>query len=269
MIANSSNMKDTAVWQKIWIGDAVKNSGSGFTTLVAGSISVGKSAGAGIGETDNLAYLLKATANYNTNTDKYFMDVAMITADGLVATRTVDDVTNDSGALLIDGTAPVGKEIAALPAGSIVAFEMTASEDEADSNEWILSIGQKDANTYTYVNDKITDWTKAASYKANLGDYSCFAVQIGIADDEFIGFYPKSNKQDGSDNDTWADNLVILEKDKYNFGVIAIDDNNFVEGGDIDTISENDVIAEGAHNAIIVTDDDGDVIRVFTFYNNL
>ena len=153
----------------------------------------------------------------------------------------------------------------AIAPGAIVAYEMTASEDEADTNEWVLSIGEVDADFDNYVDDESKDWDNdAEAYTEGV-----YQVQIGIEDDQFIGFFPYSHSQTGEDDDDWADKLVVVEKDKYNFATIAIDDTNFIEGGDIETISDSDVVESGDYNAIIVVDSEGEITRVFSLYNRI
>jgi len=270
-----------AVWAKVgdavnagefaatWFGDAVTDIVNNRISLIAGVMSSGETAGAGLVDVDNIAYLLKAKEKFNVATSKWYLEVAMINQNGLINTRTVDDVTTDTGAIF-DFAERANYEDS-LPAGSIVVYGMTAAEEEGDTSEWILSIGTNQVggkglgdveSVYEYsMTDMYPDGT-------TLVDTGYFAVQLAVLEDDAVGFFPITHKNEEEyEPGEWAEDMYMEEADEYNFAVIAIDDNNFVEGGDAELITESDDVKAGDYNAIICVEG-GKIVRIFSLYNN-
>ena len=183
----------------------------------------------------------------------------MITKNGLVSTRTIDEANNGSAVWNPSTGETVGSE--AIPAGSLAIYEMCAAEDGSDA-EWIMSL---ETNGGKGLQSAMV--TAGANIGAAPAD-GYYAVQIGVVDEKQIGFFPNTHTQDeNTTKENWSNGMLTLDVDKYRFNVVAIDDVTFIEDGDIETISYSDTVAEGDYNAIIVVEDK-EIITVFSLYNN-
>ena len=240
------------------VASAVENTGlDSIKTLLVGSLSIGTELTGIVAKTENIAYLLKAEKNYNVNTSKWYLDVEMITENGLVSTRTIDEVPDDMGNTNthFGGSPEIGDE--AMERGTLVVYKMTASQEEGDTNEWIASIG--DNNGLGSIEKMSTALDTNASY--NDGYYY---VTIAAVRNNLIGFYPYGWSHDGESSLPAASSTI--ETDKNDYKVIAIDNDEFVEGGDIETVGDGDYVRETDKNAILVVEGQK-VTRVFSLHN--
>ena len=217
------------------------SSTSGVRSILVGAMTVGKELGLSAfgAELEDIAYVVNVEKNYNLETNEWYLEVVLISENGLLEAKTIDEVRNHKGQNIYFTDNKIGEEPDELKAGDIVSFSY--------ADGYIQSIGALEFTNYS------------KDIKNGV-----FKVSIAAEQNDLIGFF--ANKElAGNENEFIVD--YTLEKDEHNFKVIAIDDGNFVEDGDIEVISDGDIISADDFNAIIVVED-GKIIRIFSLYNN-
>lgn len=233
-----------------WNCAYVASNDKSMPAIIAATMPMGKTEPTVMPETDNVAYLVEAKYGYDYDNYEFFANVTMVTADGLVETKTVGNINSkigDTGAAY-GGTpkAVTGSITGEFVRGSIIAYAL-------DANGVITALGLR----------ATTDGGKYGMQNAIPTSGFAYAT-IASVTEKSIGYYAWSN----AEIDTEEATVNAIKRNKYEFEVIGIDDGNFVEDAEIETTGRGDVVPAGAYNAIIQTRS-GEVVRVFTMYGNI
>ncbi len=216
---------------------AVEGNTTGLNTVLVGAIQVADEGSFGT-KLEDIAYVIEAKQNYNINTDEWYLDLVLITDNGILETRSIDDVRDGKGKKY--ETVKVGATPADLEKGKIVSYKY--------ADGLIQSIGALADTSVKLVN-------VADEYKDEIYYFEKTKDEWEIAEKNF------NASEEG------IITVKTIDKDEHNFKVIAIDDNEFVEGGEIEYVAIGDIIKANGYNAILVLEE-GKVIRVFSIYNN-
>lgn len=224
----------------------VVSSDASMPTLVAGAVTVSKKKPTISPKTDTVAYLVEAKYQYNFDTDKWYATVKMIGDKGPINTYSVDEINDIMG----DGNSITsGQKPAGFDHGAIVEYKI--------NSENILT-------SMSVERGKIENMKKVPS-SSNPSDGFYYANIADVRND-LIGFYPYSTSELTTvDGKLPAASRVFTLDDDYK--VVAIDDDQFVEEGGIETVSDSMDIAAEQFNAIIQVRS-GKVVRVFSLHNN-
>jgi len=230
----------------------VKSSDKSMPAIVVATMPMGKKEPTVMPETDNVAYLVEAKYGYDSENFEYFANITMITADGLVETKTVNGIDTKIGDTGSYGAVPQAKSGAILgnfERGSIIDFAL-------DDNGIITALALRAVPDSADPN---------ASLKKAVPSTGFAYATIASVGDKNIGYYEYTTT---GYNVEEATNMQSIKRNKYEFEVIAIDDGSFVEGGEIETVGRKDTVGSGAYNAIIQTRS-GEVVRIFSMYGNI
>ena len=229
----------------LWAASALQNTGiDNLTTLLVGSMTVGTEMPNIATMNDTVGYLLKAEQNYNIETSKWYLDVAMITDQGLFETRTIDEVPDDNGSTSRWFSNPeVGKE--PIPSGPIVSYKTSASDVEGEG-DIITSLGDNNGRG-------AIEAMETTISTGDTIDNGFYYVNISAVRGDLVGFYPYSDTAIEVDNETGRLPAATdtLSKDKNEFTLICIDDGEYVENGEVAVVSDADDLPAHSKNAII------------------
>ena len=229
----------------LWAASALQNTGiDNLTTLLVGSMTVGTEMPNIATMNDTVGYLLSAEYNYNIETSKWYLEVAMITDQGLFETRTIDEVPDDNGSTSRWFANPeVGED--AIDPGTIVSYKTSASDVEGEG-DIITSLGDNNGR------GAISEMAQTISTNDTI-DNGFYYVNISAVRGELVGFYPYKDTAYEIDNSTGRlpPATDTLSKDKNEFTLICIDDGEYVEGGEVAVVSDADIIPAKSKNAII------------------
>lgn len=221
-------------------------SNDNMKTVIAATMPMGKTEPTIMPETDNIAYLVEAKYGYDYDNYEFFANVTMVTAEGLVETTTVGNINNkigDTGAAY--GGTPkttTGAVKGEFVRGAIIEYAL-------DADGVITALGLR---------------ANPADMATSIPSTGFAYATIASVGDKNIAYYAYSS----SAIDTETAPIQSIKRNKYEFEVIAIDDGNFVEGGEVETVGKNDSISAGAYNAIVQTRS-GEVVRIFSIYGNI
>ena len=120
----------------------IKSSTShGMRSVLVGAMSIGAELDNFNAEVEDLAYIVSVKKNYNIDTNEWYLDVEMITEDGYLVARSVDEVRNHKGQNVYFTDNKIGATPDSLKPGSIVTYNY--------ADGFIQSIGAFDFDTYT------------------------------------------------------------------------------------------------------------------------
>ena len=224
----------------------IANSDGSMPALVAAAVTVSKKKPNIFPTTDTVAYLVEAKYQYNFDTSKWYATVKMIGDKGPINTYTVDEINTVLG----DGSIKNGDQPAGFDHGAIVEYKI-------NSENILTSISVE--------RGKIDNMKKTPD-ASNPADGFYFA-NIAEVRGDLLGFYYYRSGALLADVDGKLPNVdrVFTLDDDYE--VVAIDDDEFVEDGGIETIPDSMDIAAGQVNAVIQVRS-GKVVRVFSLHNN-
>ncbi len=229
------------------LSSAIINTNSGNNTVVAFSMTHGdKLDNIKYHSSDAVAYIVSAKQNFNTATGAAYANIKMITVDGLVSARTIDDVTTLTNTSVFSEAAGYVGDIAGYEPGTIVKYAINA--------DGVITTIDNDGVPAASIGGTL-DTTNEGFYK----------ITIVAATSDRITFYNSDDDVplDGSKLDTSYSDAVLFSEDGVE--IITIDDNDFVEGAFIATASRGEALTAGHFNAIAQVDADGYVCRIFSF----
>lgn len=200
-------------------------------------------------KTGGFAYVLDAEYDYNYETANYFANFTLIGQDGLIEATTIEEIDTD-----LNDTAAVGaipkdgnnnnKVFArgAIANARIANGKITAIEVLADINDLKTPIQQNAQNGFYYASI------------ASVGSRS-------------VALYPYSSNANDTDNASPAAVSFNIVDNTNNFITFAIDGEEFVEDGEIETVTKGETIPAGGFNAIVHIDN-GAIAKIISLHNN-
>ena len=224
----------------------VASNDKSMPAIIAATMPMGKTEPTIMPETDNIAYLVEAKYGYDYDNYEFFANVTMVTATGLVETTTVGNINNkigDTGAAY--GGTPkttTGAVKGEFVRGAIIEYAL-------DADGVITALGLR---------------ANPADMQTSIPSTGFAYATIASVGEKSIGYYAWSS----APIDTEEATVTAIKRNKYEFETIAIDDGNFVEGGEVETVGHGDSITGGAYNAIVQTRS-GEVVRIFSIYGNI
>ena len=166
-------------------------------------------------DSHDIAYVVNATQRYNSTTDLYYLDINMITADGNVNIKTIEDVQDFTGNTVLDNNT----------IGRIEEYEGAIINYETNGDV-ITKLDFVDEDTYFY-------------------------ATITNERNDVVSYYEISNTEITVDN-TMPKSLTYHE-DGYT--IIGIDEEDYIGETLTKISNRQDIIAADYYNAIIVIDE--------------
>lgn len=223
-------------------GSFVESTSSTMRTLLVGAMSAGKKEPTVVPMTDTVAYLLSARQQYNFDSSEWYLTVKMIGDKGLIDTTSVDDLSG----FKFEGN--IDTEPKDYTRGTMVRYKL-------DSDNKITS----------FSNDlgKISDMAVTLDTTKTIQN-GFYYVNIAEIRGNLLGFYPYGVAVDLVNNKLPAtSNTLTLDKE---YDVVAIDNGDFIEGGDVETVSNYSAITATQKNAIVQISSEK-VIRIISLHN--
>ncbi len=241
--ADAKNKKSVANYGYVLNSGVTKN-------VVVAAYSVGDSKPTITPKTGGFAYVLDAEYDYNYDTSNYFATFTLIGEDGLITAKTAEQIDIDLNDTAKVGGIPKDNDGATkgefkrgtIANARISGDKITAIEILADLNALATPITAQTTNGFFYATI------------ANVGSRS-------------ITLYPYSTVANDTENASPAAIPFNIVENTNNFVQIAIDGDEFVEDGEIETITKNETIPAKGFNAIVHIDN-GAIAKVISLHNN-
>lgn len=240
-------------------GGAKSTTRYGFVTntglvsnVVVAAYGIGLNKPTIIPKTGGFAYVLDAEYDYNYETNNYFANFTLIGQDGLIETTTIEEIDTD-----LNDTAAVG----AVPKdgnNGNKAFARGSIANARISDGKIIAI------------QLLADIAQLQTTLAkNNGSYATgfYYANIASVGARTVTLYPYSANANDTDNASPAAISLNIVDNTNNFITFAIDGEEFVEDGEIETVTKGETIPAGAANAIIHVENNV-ITKIISLHNN-
>ncbi len=225
----------------------VLNATKGYNKgIVAMAMTVGNEAADDTGdaaEADALAYVVASTQKYNAATQEYYLQMTLITEDGLFTTKTVDSVPdfNNTALGIPEG---IGKVTGDFKAGTFIEYALDAE------------------GVITNMDD---NWE--SNIKKNIGAAAEGLYLVNAVSERNGSLFFFNTDSAIADLKNATPDSIKFAEDGYD--VITIDGEEYV-GESIIKISAREVSLQADKgNAVIQINDEGEIVRVFSFVEGI
>jgi len=225
--------------------------------VVAASVTVGAALSQGraaVKSSPTLGYVVSAEQRYNVSTDKYYATLTLISEDGKISTKTVDDVQNYSSVSMLDPDYGVGKLDSWR--GAFVSYEL--NDDGVISNidtcdEYGCPYDVK--NTFDYSYGQPAQGLYLVNTYGLRGDVLQFYDTDSDVDVKSTPAMAAQLSEKGCD-------IIAVDGDDYAGSMLSFISNNISYISQYDGIWTN---GDGAGNAVIYINEDGEIEKIFSF----
>ncbi len=227
----------------------VTNSGITKNVVVA-AYAVGLTKPTITPKTGGFAYVLDAEYDYNYETSNYFANFTLIGEDGLIEAKTVEEIDVD-----LNDTAKVGGVPYDRDGATQGKFERGTIANARVSGGTISAI-----EILAAINDLKTPLTAGTTN----GFYYATIANVGT---RTVALYPYSSVNNDTSNPSPKAVSFNIVDNTNNFITFAIDGEEFIEDGEIETITKDETILGGSFNAIVHIDN-GYIAKIISLHNN-